>query len=428
MKYGKIDSSLFINNRKRLHTHLSTNSIAIVHSNDTMPKNGDGIFPFKQNSDLFYLSGIEQEETILLIYPDAKKNEWKEILFIKNLDTNNKIWEGDSLTQEEASNISGIKTILWISEFKSTFQNIMSYVDNVYLNSNEHMRLKSDIQTKSNKFISFCKAKYPLHSYKRLAPSLARLRSIKSDIEIDLIRQACLITEKGFRRILPLIKSGMMEYEIEAELACEFLKNAATGFAYTPIIASGKNSCILHYHANNTKTKKGEIILLDIGAEYANYGADVTRVFPINGKFTTEQKKLYKSVLFILHEAKRSLKVGLTIEAYQASIIELVKEELNKLGLLTASNFQFNKNDNQYRKYFMHGVIHHLGLDTHDWACYDMLIQPNMVFAIEPAIYIGEENIGIRLEDNCVVRADGIEDLTSSIPLDIDEIEELMSK
>jgi Xaa-Pro aminopeptidase len=426
MRYKKIDNNLFIKNREKLQSHLINNSVAIFTSNDIMPENGDGTFEFKQNSDLFYLSGIDEAETVLLLYPDAKRQEWKEILFIKEIDLKSQIWEGDGLSKENATDISGIENVMWVSEFDSIFQGVMSCLDNVYLNSNEHTRAKAEVQTRADRFIFFCKKRYPLHTYNRLAPIMARLRAVKSEIEIELIRQACAITEKGFRRILPLVRDGMMEYEIEAELGCEFIKNASSGFAYSPIIASGKNSCILHYSSNNSRLKEGEVLLLDIGAKYANYSSDTTRVIPIGGKFSVKQKKIYKSVLSILNAAEKLLVVGLSLESYYNSVVEIVKEELSKIGLLSVSSFQSNKKSDEYKKYFMHNVIHHLGLDTHDWAPYDMLIQHNMVFAIEPGIYIREEGIGVRLENNYVMCKTGVENLTKSMPIDLDEIEELM--
>lgn len=428
MRYKKIDNSLFIGNRNKLQSHLSNNSVVIIISNDIMPENGDGTFAFKQSSDFFYLSGIDQEASILLLYPDAKKDEWKEVLFIKHVDSNSQIWEGDGLSKENATDISGIKNVLWLNEFESILKAVMSCVDSVYLNSNEHPRTKSEVQTRSDRFISFCKNKYPLYTYKRLAPIMSNLRAIKSDIEIELIRQACAITEKGFRRILPLVRDGMIEYEIEAELGCEFIKHGSSGFSYAPIIASGKNSCILHYNSNNARLREGDVLLLDVGAEYANYSSDTTRVLPISKKFNIKQRDIYNAVLSILNTAKKFLIIGTSLQDYHNSVVEVVKEELGKLGLLPASGFESKKKNDAYKKYFMHNVIHHLGLDTHDWASSDMPMQHNMVFAIEPAIYIREEGIGVRLENNYVLRNNGIEDLTKSIPIDLDEIEELMAK
>lgn len=423
MRYDKIDNSLFINNRKRLRSHLTTNSVAILTSSDVFPSNADGAHPFKQNSDFFYLSGIEQEDSILLIYPEAAKEEWEEVLFIKHVPQDTKIWDGDGLSQDEASLISGIRNVRWIGEFNSFFHSVMSCVDAVYLNTNESRRANNEIRLSSDRFISYCKEKYPIHCYKRLAPVMSRLRAIKSDIEIALIKKACDITEKGIRRVMPLIKQSTKEYEIEAELGCEFVKNAASGFAYPPIIASGSNSCVLHYGLNNATLNSEEILLMDVGAEYANYSADVTRVLPIGGKFTNRQRKVYKSVLSVLRASKELLALGATLEEFSMQIVELIKEELCSLGLLS----QADKKGNAYRKYFMHNPMHHLGLDTHDWVCHDMRIQPSMVLAIEPAIYLPEEGFGVRLENNYVVTADGVENLTDSIPVDVEEVEGMMN-
>mgnify|MGYP001102534561 CR=1 FL=1 len=427
LRYYTIDSSLFINNRKKLTSCLKPNSLVILNANDIMPTNADGVMPFRQNNDLFYLSGIDQEETKLIIYPDAPRNGWKEILFIKKTNEHIAIWEGQKYTQEIAQTTSGIANVYWLDEFDSILHMLMEQVEYVYLNSNEHIRADSPVETRDMRFATSCKHKYPLHKYERLAPIMHQLRMVKSELEINLIRQACAITEKGFRRILPLIKPGIMEYEIEAELIHEFICNRSRGFAYAPIIASGANACILHYNNNNQRCQPDTTILLDFGAEYANYCSDLTRVIPVSGRFTSRQRAVYSAVLHIMHEAKKMLVPGNNLTTYHQALGEVVEKELVELGLLSIEDI---KNQDPkipaYKKYFMHGVSHHLGLDVHDVGNIYARFEPGMVFTVEPGIYIREEGLGIRLENDVVIRENGIEDLMATIPLEIDEIEELM--
>ncbi|MHB9147157.1 MAG: aminopeptidase P N-terminal domain-containing protein [Candidatus Amoebophilus sp.] len=427
LRYHAIDSSLFINNRKKLIQYLKPNSLAILNANDIMPTNADGIMPFRQNNDLFYLSGIDQEETKLVIYPDAPKNGWKEILFIKKTNEHIAIWEGQKYTQEAAQTTSGITNIYWLDEFDAILPMLMAQVEYVYLNSNEHIRAESPVETRDMRFTAWCKHKYPLHKYERLAPIMHQLRIIKSEIEIDLIKQACFITEKGLRRILPMIKPGVMEYEIEAELIHEFIQNRSRGFAYAPIIASGTNACVLHYNNNNQACQAGTIILADFGAEYANYCSDLTRIIPVSGRFTARQRAVYNAVLRIMYEAKKMLVPGNDLNTYHQALGEVVEKELIQLGLLHIADI--NNQDLSkpaYKKYFMHGISHHLGLDVHDVGNIYKKFEPGMVFTVEPGIYIREEGLGMRLENNIVIRENGIEDLMATIPLEIDEIEELM--
>jgi Xaa-Pro aminopeptidase len=429
LRYHTIDLSLFVNNRKSLTKHLKPNSLVILNANDIMPTNADGVMPFRQNNDLFYFSGIDQEETKLIIYPDAPKNSWKEILFIKKTNEHIAIWEGQKYTQEAAQDTSGIADIYWLEEFDSILHMLMEQVEHVYLNSNEHIRADSPVQSRDMRFISWCKGKYPLHKYERLAPIMHQLRMIKSDIEIDLIRQACAITEKGFRRILPMIKPGIMEYEIEAELIHEFTCNRSRGFAYAPIIASGANACILHYNNNNQPCQAGTTILADFGAEYANYCSDLTRVIPVSGHFTTRQRAVYSAVLRIMQQAKKMLVPGNDLATYHQALGQIVEEELVELGLLSMEDI---KNQDSkipaYKKYFMHGISHHLGLDVHDVGNIYKEFKSGMVFTVEPGIYIPEEGLGMRLENDVVIRENGVEDLMAGIPLEIDEIEALMQK
>lgn len=429
LRYAPIDSNLFINNRKRLIQLLKPNSLVVLNANDIMPSNGDGILAFKQNSDLFYLSGIDQAETILLIYPDAPKNEWKEILFIKETNEQIALWEGQKYTQEAAQTTSGISSIHWLHEFEHIFHILMEQAEQVYLNSNEHIRANSPVETRDKRFTKWCKDKYPLHTYERLAPMMHQLRMIKSEVEIELIRQACSITEKGFRRILPLVKPGMMEYEIEAELIHEFIRNRSRGFAYEPIIASGANSCILHYCHNNQSCEPGDTILLDVGAEYANYCSDLTRVIPVSGRFTTRQQAVYQAVLRIMRQAQQVLVVGNDLNRYHQALVEGIEKELIDLGLLTWEDIKNqNPKNPAYKRYFMHGLSHHLGLNVHDVGNIYQKFKPGMVFTIEPGIYIREEGLGIRLENNYVIREQGLENLMENIPIELDEIEGLMQQ
>lgn len=428
MKYLPIDNALFIQNRKKFAELLEPKSLAVFNSNDIMPTNADGTMPFKQNSDLFYLSGIDQEESILLLFPDCPEEKHKEVLFLKETNEMIAIWEGHKYTKEEAFETSGIKTVYWLSQFEQVFNSLMAKAESVYLNSNEHLRATVEVQTRDARFVKWCQENYPLHQYRRSAPLMHHLRAIKSDIEIDLMQQACNITEKGFRRVLNFVKPGVMEYEIEAEFLHEFIRNRSAGFAYSPIIASGANACVLHYIANNAQCQDGEVILFDVAAEYANYNSDMSRSIPVNGRFSKRQKAVYQSVRRVMQAAMQMLTPGNSIPEYHREVGKIMESELIELGLLDRTDVK-NQNPEQplYRKYFMHGTSHHLGLDVHDVG--DMLrkFEPGMVFTVEPGIYIREENLGIRLENNVVVTQDGIIDLMKNIPIEAEEIEELMN-
>lgn len=428
MKYLPIDNALFIQNRKKFAELLEPKSLAVFNSNDIMPTNADGTMPFKQNSDLFYLSGIDQEESILLLFPDCPEEKHKEVLFLKETNEMIAIWEGHKYTKEEAFETSGIKTVYWLSQFEQVFNSLMAKAESVYLNSNEHLRATVEVQTRDARFVKWCQENYPLHQYRRSAPLMHHLRAIKSDIEIDLMQQACNITEKGFRRVLNFVKPGVMEYEIEAEFLHEFIRNRSAGFAYSPIIASGANACVLHYIANNAQCQDGEVILFDVAAEYANYNSDMSRSIPVNGRFSKRQKAVYQSVRRVMQAAMQMLTPGNSIPEYHREVGKIMESELIELGLLDRTDVK-NQNPEQplYRKYFMHGTSHHLGLDVHDVG--DMLrkFEPGMVLTVEPGIYIREENLGIRLENNVVVTQDGIIDLMKNIPIEAEEIEELMN-
>lgn len=428
-RYSLIPSQLFIQNRKNFSKHLKPGSIALFFSNDIMPTNADGAMGFKQNSDLFYLSGIDQEDTILLIFPDAKENKHKEILFIKETNETIAIWEGEKLSKEKASQISGISTIYWTHQFEQILKTLIYQAEYVYLNSNEHLRKYIETETAQDRWNKKIMQMYPLHKYERSAPILFKLRAIKHSIEIELIQQACKITEKGFRRVLKFIRPNVWEYEIEAEMIHEFLINKSKGFAYSPIIASGKNACVLHYTENNQQCKDGDVILIDAAAEYANYASDMTRCVPVNGKFTKRQKEVYNSVLFVLKEATKLLKPGMTFEKYNEEVGKLMTEELLKLKLLTREEVNNQTPEKPaYKKYFMHGTSHFLGLDVHDVGFFYEPMQAGMVFTCEPGIYIPEENLGIRLENNILITQNGQINLMQDIPIEADEIETLMNE
>jgi Xaa-Pro aminopeptidase len=428
MKYTAIDRNLFIENRKRFAASLKPKSIALFTSNDIMPTNADGSMGFVQNSDLFYLSGVDQEETILLIYPDAVNGAHREVLFVKETSELIAIWEGAKLNKEQATAVSGIETVLWNQGFEAFLKTVIFQAEHVYLNSNEHTRRYIDTESLEMRFNKNIMSKFPLHKYERSAPLMHRLRAIKSKYEVDLIQQACNITEKGFRRLLKFVKPGVMEYEIEAELIHEFISNRSRGFAYGPIVASGPNACVLHYVDNNKECKAGDVILLDVAAEYANYASDLTRCLPVSGKFTARQKQVYNAVLRVMKAATAMLTVGNTIPDYHKAVGRLMEKELVDLGLLTMEDIKKqNPEWPAYKKYFMHGTSHFLGLDVHDVGDFNRKLEAGMVFTCEPGIYIPEENLGIRLENDILVSDKGPQDLMKNIPLEAEEIETLMN-
>lgn len=429
MKYNPAPSQLYIENRQRFAKKLKPNSIAVFNSNDIMPTSADGTMMFIQNSDIFYLSGIDQEESILVLFPDAKEESNREILFLKETNEHIAIWEGHKYTKLEATEASGIKKIHWMKDFFSVFNALMSQAENVYLNTNEHTRALVEVETRDARFVKFCKERYPLHIYNRSAPILHELRAIKSKYEVEIMQQACNITEKGFRRLLGFVKPGVMEYEIEAELVHEFVRNRSRGFAYGPIIASGPSACILHYTDNNKACKAGDVILLDVAAEYGNYASDLTRCLPISGKFTQRQKDVYNAVLRVMRAAIKMLVVGNTFAKYNKAVGKLMEEELISLGLLNANEVA-NQNSEMplYKKYFMHGTSHFLGLDVHDVGSFLRPFEAGMVFTCEPGIYIPEEGLGIRLEDDILITESGPVNLMANIPIEADEIEKLMAR
>jgi Xaa-Pro aminopeptidase len=430
MRYKKIDPSLFIGNRKRFVKELKSGSIAVFNSNDIMPTNADGTMRFRQNNDLFYMTGVDQEETILVICPDYPEKKYREVLFLRETSELIATWEGHKLTKAEARQRTGIETVLWTSEFHKLFNMmmVMGGVEHVYLNTNQHYRAEVAVETRDARFIKSCKEKYPLHKYERIAPILSKLRAIKSEAEIELMQKACDITEMAFRRVLKFVEPGVQEYEIEAEFIHEFVRNGSRGFAYEPIIASGANSCVLHYLENNKPCKAGDILLLDVGAEYANYNADMTRTIPVTGKFTKRQKDVYNAVLRVKRAAMKLLKPGAMYFDYHKEVQKVMESELIKLKLIDKKDVKNQLPERPlFMKYFMHGTGHHLGLDVHDTANMFDTMKEGMVWTIEPGIYIKEEGLGVRIENNVVIKKKGLHDLMKNIPIEAEEIEDLMN-
>ena len=428
-KYEQISSSLFVKNRKKFTEKMQPKSMAIFNSNDIYPVSSDSTLPFAQHRDIFYLSGVDQEESILLIFPDAYKEEHREILFLRETNEHIAIWEGEKLTKEKATEVSGVKSVFWLSDFDRIFYNLMNEAENIYLNKNEHYRAVLEVQTREDRFIERVKKEFPLHEILRSNPILQHLRSVKEPEEIALMQKACDITEKGIRRLLNFIKPDVWEYEIEAELIHEFIKNRSKGFAYTPIIASGNNANVLHYIANNMQCKDGDLILLDVGAEYANYSSDLTRTIPVNGKFTERQKQIYNAVLDMKNFATSLLVPGNNWYDYHKECGDFYTSKFLELGLLDKADVQNeDKNWPAYKKYMMHGTSHHMGLDTHDYGILSDKFVENMVFTVEPGIYLPAEGIGIRIEDDVVIQKSGEPfNLMKNIPIEVEEIEELMN-
>ena len=430
MKYLPIDRKLFIKNRKKFTAQMQPKSLAVFNSNDIYPVSADSTMPFEQHRDIFYLSGVDQEESILVLFPDCPKVQHREILFLKETNEHIAVWEGEKLTKEAALKTSGIKTVYWLQDLEKVLFEIMTQCDTVYINTNEHYRANVETETREDRFTKWLKDKYPAHTVAKSNPILQRLRSVKEPQELDLIQQACDITEKGFRRILGFVQPNVWEYEIEAEFMHEFLRNRSKKFAYTPIVASGANANVLHYIENNQQCKAGELILLDVGAEYANYSSDMTRTIPVSGTFTKRQKEVYNAVLRVKNEATKMLVPGTDWAAYHVEVGKVMTSELLGLGLLTKADVQNEDKDwPAYKKYLMHGTSHHMGLDTHDYGILTEPMQANMVFTVEPGIYIPDEGFGIRLEDDVVIQKKGEPfNLMRNIPIEAEEIETLMNQ
>ncbi|MUV05472.1 M24 family metallopeptidase [Flavobacterium rakeshii] len=430
MKYHQIDRNLFIKNRKKFTAEMKPKSVAVFNSNDIYPISADSTIPFQQHRDIFYLSGVDQEESILLLCPDAPYEHLREILFLRETNEHIAVWEGEKLTKDRAFEVSGIKSVYWLQDFEKVLFEVMTYCDTMYINTNEHYRSSVQTETREARFVKWWKEKYPAHQVAKSNPILQRLRSIKESEELDLLQKACDITEKGFRRVLSFTKPGVMEYEIEAEFIHEFIRNRSKGFAYGPIIASGANANVLHYVENNQQCREGELILFDVGAEYANYSSDMSRTIPVSGRFTDRQKQVYNAVLRVKDEATKMLVPGALWKQYHVEVGKIMTSELLGLGLLDKADVQ-NENPDwpAYKKYFMHGTSHHLGLDTHDYGLLVEPMKPNMVFTVEPGIYIPAEGFGIRLEDDVVIQESGEPfNLMRNIPIEADEIESLMNE
>ncbi|WP_431163801.1 aminopeptidase P family protein [Flagellimonas beolgyonensis] len=430
MKYFPIDSNLFVKNRKKFMAEMKPKSIAVFNSNDIYPISADSTMPFEQARDIFYLSGADQEETILLLFPDSMDKKHREVLFVRETNDHIAVWEGEKLTKEQATAVSGIETIYWLTDFDKVFFDLMTEADTIYFNTNEHYRQAVETQTREDRFIEKCKKEYPAHQWAKSNPILQKIRGVKEPEEIALMQTACDITEKGFRRILEFVKPGVWEYEIEAEYLHEFVRNRSKGFAYTPIIASGANANVLHYVVNNQQVKDGDMILMDLAAEYANYSSDMTRTIPANGRFTDRQKQVYNAVLRVKDEATKMLVPGTLWAEYHKEVGKIMTSELLGLGLLDKADVQNENLDwPAYKKYFMHGTSHHIGLDTHDYGELKTPMKANMVFTVEPGIYIPKEGMGIRIEDDVVIQEKGEPfNLMRNIPITVEEIEELMNK
>ena len=430
MKYDKINNSLFIKNRNNFLSKMKPNSVAVFNSNDIYPVSADSTLPFEQHRDIFYLSGIDQEESVLILRTDKTNGITESILLLKETDDHIAVWEGPKVNKQQAYEISGIKNVYWLDDLEKIIDKLMLNCDNIYINENEHYRAKVETETRDARFSKWVLNKYSNKKKERSNPILQRLRSVKDPIETKLIQQACDITNKGFRRILNFVKPGVWEYEIEAEFIHEFLINKSKKFAYTPIIASGNNANILHYIENNMQCKDGELILLDVGAEYANYSSDMTRTIPVNGKFNQRQKAVYNSVLKVKNEATKLLIPGTDWAEYHKEVGRLMTSELLDLKLLDKADVQNeSKEKPAYKKYFMHGTSHHMGLDTHDYGLLGEPMEANMVFTVEPGIYLPDEGFGIRLEDDVVIQQTGGPiNLMKNIPIEIEEIEQLMNK
>jgi Xaa-Pro aminopeptidase len=428
MRYGPIDPNLFRLNRARLTQLLPPGSLAVLHANDILPTNADGSLRLRQNSDLFYLTGVDQEETILLLCPDAADEKLREILFLRETNDQIATWEGRKLTREEARRATGIRRVEWLTEFRPLFHRLMCESEHVWLNTNEHARAVIEVETREARFIRDTQARYPLHDYRRLARLLHPLRAVKSDEEIRLLRAACDLTNAGFQRVARFVKPGVTETEVEAEFAHEFIRRGGD-FAYAPIIAGGPNACVLHYLANDQVCRRGELLLLDVAASYANYNSDLTRTLPVSGKFTRRQKQVYQAVLRVLRQCIQGLTVGRLLKDWQKEAEQLVEAELVGLGLLTPRQIKAQDPDRPaLKKYFMHGIGHPLGLDVHDVAPANQPLQAGWVMTVEPGIYIREEGLAVRLENDVLVAAAGPVDLMADIPIEIGDIEKLMQR
>ncbi len=428
IRYEPINPELFRLNRRRFTRQLKPNSMAIFHSNDLMPRNGDQSFPFRQNSHLFMLSGLDQEETVMVLFPDCPKEDYRELAFIKKTNETIAIWEGHKYTKEEASDTSGISNIFWLDDMDRILNELIILSENIYVNSNENKSFSSPVASRDVRFAQQLRQRYPAHQLLRAQPILTKMAMIKSSHEVELIQEAIDITDTAFRRVLDFVKPGVNEYEIEAEIIHQFIRNRANGHAYHPIVASGKNACVLHYGTNNQTCLDGDILLMDFGAEYANYAADLSRSIPVNGRYSDRQKAVYNSTLHVMRAATQMLVPGTNLDEYRKEVGKLMESELLSLKLIDKTDIK-NQDPKRpaYKKYFMHGTSHHLGLDVHDLSHQHIPVQAGMVFTMEPGIYIPEENLGVRIENNILVTDDRPIDLMADIPVETEAIEELMN-
>ena len=429
MKYKPLPNSVYKKNRKKFSAQMKPKSIAVFNSNDIYPISADSTLAFQQHRDIFYLSGIDQEESILLLFPDASDAKMREVAFVRETNEHIAIWEGAKLTKKGTTEVSGIETVRWLSDFDKVFFDLMTEADMIYFNTNEHYRQAVETETREDRFIKRCKREFPAHQWAKSNPILQEIRGVKEPEEIQQMQQACAITEKGFRRVLQFVQPDVWEYEIEAEFLHEFIRNRSDGFAYTPIIASGNNANVLHYIENKNQCRAGELILMDVGSRYGNYSSDMTRTIPVSGRFTDRQRAVYEAVLRVKDEATKMLVPGTLWAEYHKEVGKVMTAELLGLGLLDKADVQNEDKDwPAYKKYFMHGTSHHIGLDTHDYGALKTPMKANMVFTVEPGIYIPDEKMGIRLEDNVVIQEAGEpKNLMATIPILPDEIESLMN-
>jgi len=428
MRYKTPQNNLFLKNRNKLTRHFFVNSVAIIHSNDEVPRNGDQTFPFRQNSDLFYLTGLDQPKCILILCPDHPDEKKREMIFTEETSEKIATWEGHRYTKEEVTQISGVESVYWLDEFETHLRDCLLRFDNVYLNQNEYVKFETEAPVKQERFIKDIKEKYPLHKYHRLAPLLKKCRVVKEKEEIEMMSKSGEITGKGFERVLRKLKPGVREFEMEAELTYEFLRNGAAGHAYPPILASGENACVLHYIDNEAECKEGDLLLMDFGAEYGNYASDVSRTIPVNGKFTDRQRECYEAVLHVQKKAIQLLVPGKNLKEVNKEVGKMMEEAMIEMGLFTRKEAeQHNEEKPLYKKYFMHGVSHYIGLDVHDVGDMDGELKEGMVLTCEPGLYIKEEEIGIRIEDDVMVAPQPV-NLTHHIPKEVEEIEKIMSE
>lgn len=428
MRYDSIDPQLFVTNRERFRKHLPPRSLAVLNANDVLPSNADGTIKFIQNKDLFHLSGVDQEETILVIFPDAYLPEHREILFVTETNEHIARWEGAKLDKAEATEVSGVVNVQWLGDFEKIFKELMFQAEEVYLNANEHLRASREVETRDDRFRKWCQQHYPLHNYRRAAPIMHEIRAVKQKQEIEIMQKACDINAQAFQRVLRFLKPGVKEYELEAEFMHEYLRNGSPGFSYEPIVASGKNACVLHYLENEDTCEDGELVLFDCGDWYANYASDVTRCFPVNGRFSERQKELYNAVLRVQKASLELLRPGNQLREYHKEVGELMTQELLDLNILDKTEVK-NQDPNwpAYKKYFMHGTSHYIGLDVHDVGSWNVKMQAGNAFTCEPGLYLPEEGIGIRIEDDIIVGEKENINLTSQIPKEVEQIEEIMN-